>query len=36
MLNSIPKKFMESFDEDEFYVNPAGNFVIGGLMEIVD
>ena len=30
MLNSIPKKFMEGFNEDEFYVNPTGNFVIGG------
>ena len=30
MLNSIPKKFLEDFNEDEFYVNPTGNFVIGG------
>tara|TARA_B100000963_G_scaffold303647_1_gene276933 strand:+ start:4447 stop:5616 length:1170 start_codon:yes stop_codon:yes gene_type:complete len=30
MINSIPKKFMEGFSEDEFYVNPTGNFVIGG------
>ena len=30
MLNSIPKQFLEDFDEDEFYVNPTGNFVIGG------
>ena len=30
MLNSIPKEFMEGFDENEFYVNPTGNFVIGG------
>ncbi len=30
MLNSIPKKFMEEFKEEEFYVNPTGNFVIGG------
>ena len=30
MLNSIPKKFMDGFDEKEFYVNPTGNFVIGG------
>ena len=30
MLNSIPKKFMEGFNEEEFYVNPTGNFVIGG------
>ena len=30
MLNSIPKNFLEGFNEDEFYVNPTGNFVIGG------
>ena len=30
MLNSIPKEFMKGFNEDEFYVNPTGNFVIGG------
>ena len=30
LLNSIPKNFLESFNEDEFYVNPTGNFVIGG------
>ena len=30
MLKSIPKKFMEDFNDDEFYVNPTGNFVIGG------
>ena len=30
MLNSIPKQFLEDFNEDEFYVNPTGNFVIGG------
>jgi len=30
MLNSIPSYFLEGFNEDEFYVNPTGNFVIGG------
>ncbi len=30
MLNSIPKKFLEDFSDEEFYVNPTGNFVIGG------
>ncbi len=30
MLNSIPKNFLNEFNEDEFYVNPTGNFVIGG------
>ncbi len=30
MLNSIPKEFMENFNDEEFYVNPTGNFVIGG------
>ncbi len=30
MINSIPKNFMEGFDEKNFYVNPTGNFVIGG------
>ncbi len=30
MINSIPKTFMQNFDEKEFYVNPTGNFVIGG------
>ena len=30
LLNSIPKEFMKEFSENEFYVNPTGNFVIGG------
>ena len=30
LLKSIPKIFFENFDEEEFYVNPTGNFVIGG------
>ncbi len=30
MIKSIPKKFLEGFDESELYVNPTGNFVIGG------
>ena len=30
MLKSIPKNFLQGFDENEFYVNPTGNFVIGG------
>ena len=30
MINSIPKSLMGDFDEKEFYVNPTGNFVIGG------
>ena len=30
MLNSIPREFMEEFNDEEFYVNPTGNFVIGG------
>ena len=30
LLKSIPKNFLEGFNEDEFYVNPTGNFVIGG------
>ena len=30
MLKSIPEKFLKSFNEDDFYVNPTGNFVIGG------
>ena len=30
MLKSIPEKFLKDFDEKEFYVNPTGNFVIGG------
>lgn len=30
MFNSIPKFFLDGFDEKEFYVNPTGNFVIGG------
>ena len=27
---SIPENFLEDFNEDNFYVNPTGNFVIGG------
>jgi S-adenosylmethionine synthetase len=30
MLKSIPPNFLDGFNEDEFYVNPTGNFVIGG------
>ena len=30
MIKSIPGNFLEGFNEDEFYVNPTGNFVIGG------
>ncbi len=30
MLSSIPKEFLDGFSENEFYVNPTGNFVIGG------
>ncbi len=30
MLETIPKEFMKDFDDGEFYVNPTGNFVIGG------
>ncbi len=30
MLKSIPENFLDGFIEDEFYVNPTGNFVIGG------
>ena len=30
MLNSIPTNFLDGLNEDEFYVNPTGNFVIGG------
>ncbi len=30
LFKSIPKNFLEDFNEDEFYVNPTGNFVIGG------
>ncbi len=30
MLKSIPEHFLKDFNEDEFYVNPTGSFVIGG------
>tara|TARA_Y100000590_G_scaffold152165_1_gene174753 strand:+ start:5799 stop:6971 length:1173 start_codon:yes stop_codon:yes gene_type:complete len=30
LAKSIPENFLEGFDEKEFYVNPTGNFVIGG------
>ena len=30
MVKSIPKEFLEGFNEEEFYVNPTGKFVIGG------
>ena len=29
-LKSIPENFLQGFNEDKFYVNPTGNFVIGG------
>ena len=30
MLKAIPENLLKDFDEKEFYVNPTGNFVIGG------
>ena len=30
LSKSIPENFLRDFNEDEFYVNPTGNFVIGG------
>ena len=30
MIKSIPENFLKDFNEEEFYVNPTGNFVIGG------
>ncbi len=30
LFKSIPENFLKEFDENEFYVNPTGNFVIGG------
>ncbi len=30
LLKSIPENFLDGFNENEFYVNPTGNFVIGG------
>jgi len=30
LLKSIPKIFLKELNEEEFYVNPTGNFVIGG------
>ena len=30
MINSIPKNFISDLSDEEFYVNPTGNFVIGG------
>ena len=30
LLKSIPENFLKDFSEEEFYVNPTGNFVIGG------
>ncbi len=30
LISSIPKEYLTNFNDDEFYVNPTGNFVIGG------
>ncbi len=30
LSKSIPENFLNDFNDDEFYVNPTGNFVIGG------
>ena len=30
MIKSIPEKFLKDFNEEELYINPTGNFVIGG------
>ncbi len=30
VTKSIPKKYLEDFDDSELYINPTGNFVIGG------
>ena len=35
-VKSYTKEFLDNFDEEEFYVNPTGNFVIGGPDGIVD
>ena len=29
ILKSIPENFLKEFNEEEFYVNPTGNFVVG-------
>ena len=30
LVRSVPENFLEDFKDEEFYVNPTGNFVIGG------
>ena len=30
LKKSLPEQFLDNFSEEEFYVNPTGNFVIGG------
>jgi|TARA_B100000902_G_scaffold105951_1_gene107911 S-adenosylmethionine synthetase len=30
LIKSIPNSFLDGFDDNELYVNPTGNFVIGG------
>ena len=30
MIKAIPGNFLDGFNDKEFYVNPTGNFVIGG------
>ena len=30
ITKSIPEKYLKDFDEKELYINPTGNFVIGG------
>tara|TARA_Y100001935_G_scaffold245860_1_gene239908 strand:- start:506 stop:1675 length:1170 start_codon:yes stop_codon:yes gene_type:complete len=30
LIKSIPKNYLDDFSDEEFYVNPTGNFVIGG------
>ena len=32
---AIPKNLLGSLDDNEIYINPTGNFVIGGRMETV-
>ena len=30
MIKAIPGNFLDGFNDEDFYVNPTGNFVIGG------
>ena len=36
VMTTIPKKYLDDYDYIKYHINPCGNFVIGGPMEMRD